>query len=64
MLGIRWCKQKDKINIEISFIIQKLTKINILKKLVTIYHVLRFMSPCTFKAKKYCVIVERENTLG
>ena len=52
MLHIRWNKQKDKVNNEITFLIQKLTKINILQKLASIYHVLGFMSPCTLKAKE------------
>ena len=51
MLGIKWDKKKDKLNIEIPPPIQKITKRNILQKLASIYDVLGFISPCTLVAK-------------
>ena len=51
MLGIKWNKKKDKLNIEIPPPIQKITKRNILQKLASIYDVLGFISPCTLVTK-------------
>ena len=51
MLGIKWDKKKDKLNIEIPPPFQKITNRNMLQKLGSIYDVLGFISPCTLVAK-------------
>ena len=51
MLGIKWDKKKDKLDIEIAPPIQKITKRNILQKLASFYDILGFISPCTLVVK-------------
>ena len=50
LLGIKWDKKQDEVNIEIPPPIQNITKRNILQKIASIY-VLGFISPCTLVAK-------------